>query len=113
MLRMWSTSSDRAARLLAIRRWVLQEHCSVVAVLGIGGIGKTSIAAKLAQEVAPAFERVYWRGLRDAPPFYEWMTGAIGSLSGHQLVTPTTMRTSCWCCFSSCEISPACWSSTT
>ena len=40
----------------------------LVAVLGMGGIGKTSLAARLAQAVAPSFERVYWRSLRNAPP---------------------------------------------
>ena len=43
--------------------WVLEERCRLVAVLGMGGIGKTSLAARLAQDVAPSFERVYWRSL--------------------------------------------------
>jgi hypothetical protein len=43
----------------------------------MGGIGKTSLAAKLGQEVAPSFERVYWRSLRDAPPLGEWLAGAV------------------------------------
>jgi hypothetical protein len=52
------------------------------------GIGKTSVAARLAQDVAPAFESVYWRGLRNAPPVGDWMAGAIGYLSGQQLLPP-------------------------
>jgi hypothetical protein len=38
----------------------------------------------LAQSVAPAFERVYWRSLRNAPPVNEWLAGAIGFLSDQQ-----------------------------
>src|SRR6266849_2575907 len=56
-----------------VRDWVLGQHCRMVSVLGIGGIGKTSIAAKLAKDVAPAFQRVYWRSLRNAPPVSEWL----------------------------------------
>ncbi len=67
---------------------LLVEHCRVVSVLGMGGIGKTMLAARLAQEVAPSFERVYWRGLRDAPPPAEWLAGAISFLSEQQVVPP-------------------------
>ena len=44
--------------------------------------------ARLAQELAPGFERVYWRSLRNAPPVGEWLAGAIGFLSDQQLVPP-------------------------
>ena len=54
----------------------------------MGGIGKTSLAARLAQDVAPSFERVYWRSLRNAPPVSEWLAGAIGFLSDQQVVPP-------------------------
>src|SRR5947209_6103613 len=76
----------RADELALLRRWVLDEGRRLVAILGMGGIGKTSLAARLAQEVAPSFERVYWRSLRDAPPVSEWLSRAIGFLSDQQLV---------------------------
>jgi hypothetical protein len=57
-------------------------------VLGTGGIGKTILAARLAQNVAPTVERLYWRSLRNAPPVSEWLAGAIGFLSDQQLVPP-------------------------
>ena len=44
-----------------------------MAVLGMGGIGKTSLAARVAQDVAPSFARVDWRSMRDAPPVSEWL----------------------------------------
>jgi WD40 repeat protein/transcriptional regulator with XRE-family HTH domain len=78
----------RTAELATVRDWVLRDHCRLIGVLGMGGIGKTSIAAKLAQEVAPAFERAYWRGLRNAPPVTDWLAGAIGILSDQQVVPP-------------------------
>ncbi len=71
-----------------VRNWVLGQHCRVVGVLGIGGIGKTSIAAKLAKDVAPAFQRVYWRSLRNAPPVSEWLADAIGFLSDQRRIAP-------------------------
>ena len=78
----------RVAELVLLRRWVVDERCRLIAIVGMGGIGKTSLAASLAQDVAPSFERVYWRSLRDAPPVSEWLAGAIGFLSDQQLVPP-------------------------
>jgi len=71
-----------------MREWVLAEYCRVVAVLGMGGIGKTALAARLAQDVTPSFKRLYWRSVRDALPTSEWLGGAIGFLSGQQVVAP-------------------------
>ena len=78
----------RSEELELLRRAVLEERCRLVAVLGMGGIGKTSVAARLAQQVAPSFDRVYWRSLRNAPPVGDWLAGAIGFLSDQQVVPP-------------------------
>jgi WD40 repeat protein len=83
-----STFVGRAAEVAVLRGWVLEERCRLVAVVGTGGIGKTSLATRLAHAVAPTFERVYWRSLRDAPPVGYWLVGAIGFLSDQQLVPP-------------------------
>jgi transcriptional regulator with XRE-family HTH domain len=78
----------RADEMALLRHWVLDERYRLVALLGMGGIGKTILAASLTQDVAPSFERVYWRSLRDAPPLSEWLAGAVGFLSDQQLVPP-------------------------
>ena len=76
----------RAHELGTLRRWVVEERSRVVAVLGLGGIGKTTLAARLARELAPTFTRVYWRSVRNAPMLLDWLAGAIGFLSDQQLV---------------------------
>jgi WD40 repeat protein/transcriptional regulator with XRE-family HTH domain len=78
----------RADEMTLLRHWVLDERCRLVALLGMGGVGKTSLAARLAEDVAPSFERVYWRNLRDSPPVSEWLAGGIGFLSDQQVVPP-------------------------
>jgi WD40 repeat protein/transcriptional regulator with XRE-family HTH domain len=80
----------RTEELALLHGWLLKERCRLLAVLGMGGIGKTSLTAKLAQEVALDFERVYWRSLRDVPSPGDWLAGAIGFLSNQQVVPPPT-----------------------
>ena len=90
----WGSAPDvlgfvgRTDELATLHAWVLEPQCRLAALLGMGGIGKTALAARLAQDVAPSFERLYWRSLRDAPPTGDWMAGAIGFLSGQRVVAP-------------------------
>ena len=83
-----ATFQGRVNELQELERIVVAERCRVVALLGMGGIGKTSIAARLANDLASDFERVYWRSLRDALPTIEWLAGAIAFLSDQMLVLP-------------------------
>ena len=63
----WGEAPDTAyfvardAELTLLQRWVIDERRRLVALLGKGGIGKASLAARLGQKAAPSFERVYWR----------------------------------------------------
>ncbi|MBX3086629.1 MAG: XRE family transcriptional regulator [Anaerolineae bacterium] len=57
----------RVWELDTLMTWVIKEHCRVVSLLGIGGIGKSSLAVSMMQHVSSQFETVIWRSLRDAP----------------------------------------------
>ncbi len=83
-----SVVQGRATELTTLARWVREERCRVVEVLGAGGIGKTTLAAQVAHDLAPEFAVVYWRSLRHAPPVEEWLAGAIAALSAKQAVIP-------------------------
>jgi WD40 repeat protein/transcriptional regulator with XRE-family HTH domain len=73
----------RSDELAQLREWVLNANSRLIAVLGIGGIGKTTLAAKVAQEAAPNFDRIYWRSMRNAPPVSDWLAAVIGFVSDH------------------------------
>src|SRR6266699_2696114 len=57
----------REGELAVLTRWVVEERCRVVSIEGMGGIGKSALAVSLMHQVAPHFEVVIWRSLRDAP----------------------------------------------
>ncbi len=58
----------RSGELAKVEQWIMHDHCRVVTVLGIGGIGKTTFATTLAKKVKDTFDYVFWRSLQDAPP---------------------------------------------
>ncbi|OUL19378.1 hypothetical protein BV378_33555 [Nostoc sp. RF31YmG] len=74
----------RAEELAKLEKWVVQERCRVVAVLGMGGIGKTSLSIKLAQKIQGEFDYVIWRSLRNAPPIQDILADLIKFISHQQ-----------------------------
>jgi NB-ARC domain/Anaphase-promoting complex subunit 4 WD40 domain len=62
-----TTFYGREWELTLLTSWIVEERCRVVSVLGLGGIGKSSLATKVMRQVAARFEVVIWRSLRDAP----------------------------------------------
>ncbi|MFN7715457.1 MAG: NB-ARC domain-containing protein [Pseudanabaenaceae cyanobacterium] len=77
----------RTGELATAKRWLLEEGCRLVGILGMGGIGKTAFAIKLAEAVQGEFDYVIWRSLRNAPPAREFLGDVVAFLSG-QTVDP-------------------------
>lgn len=65
----------------AIMNWVLEERCNLLALLGIGGIGKTSLAVAIAWRMAPEFDFVIFRSLRNAPSLDQTLNSLLEFLS--------------------------------
>ena len=68
----------------------------MITLLGIGGIGKTSLAARLAQQIAPAFDAVIWRSVRNAPPLGTLLQDLVPFLSQQQDLEPNLARLMHW-----------------
>ncbi len=74
----------RGTELFNLKQWIVNDKCRLVALLGMGGIGKTALSVKLAQEVQENFDYLVWRTLRNAPPIQEMLANLIRFLSDEQ-----------------------------
>jgi len=88
----------RTEELATLEQWIIKDRCRLVAILGMGGIGKTGLSVKLgkggigktdlslklARGIQDEFEYVIWRSLINAPPVTDILADLIKFLSNHQ-----------------------------
>lgn len=83
------TFYGRSKELELLAGWVRHDRYRVLALIGIGGIGKTALALKLVEQLlatpaeSPAlqFEGVIWRSMRSAPTLPEFLIDLIETLT--------------------------------
>ncbi|NJO39244.1 MAG: hypothetical protein HC865_00725 [Cyanobacteria bacterium RU_5_0] len=82
----------RTDELTTLQQWIgrdspgerQSQRCRLVTLLGMGGIGKTSLSVKIAEQVQDEFESVIWRSLRDAPSLEDLLNTLIRFLAQAQ-----------------------------
>lgn len=95
----WGEAADvsqfygREEELCQLRQWSVEEHCRLVALQGIGGIGKSTLAVKLALQIQTEFEIVVWRSLRNAPPLEELLESILSFVLRVRGEEPVIART--------------------
>jgi WD40 repeat protein len=91
----WGTAPDgapfygRQDELSQLIEWIQSDGCRSVSVLGLGGVGKTTLVAHLAHQIAPQFDAIIWRSLRQAPPLDLLLGELVTFLSHHQSLAPS------------------------
>jgi WD40 repeat protein/DNA-binding CsgD family transcriptional regulator len=64
-----------------LKSYIQDKHYRLVAILGLGGIGKTALAYKVVQQLQEQFQYVIWRSLCNCPPVLDILADLIKSLS--------------------------------
>jgi WD40 repeat protein/predicted ATPase/DNA-binding SARP family transcriptional activator len=83
---------ERRAEVAQLTAWLTPNAtgnvpAQLISILGMGGMGKTTLAAAVTKAVAPAFSVVIWRSLLNAPPLSELVRGWLQTLSRQTLTT--------------------------
>ncbi len=72
-------------------KWIVNERCRLVALLGMEGIGKTALATILVDGIQDKFKYCYWRSLRYAPPLKEVLVELLRFLSQQDTDLPDSV----------------------
>ena len=93
----WGEASDienfygREKELATIEAWIKSDHCRLIAILGIGGVGKTTFTTVAARNVKDTFEYVYWRSLQNAPSVESIVESFLHFISQQRLNLPSDL----------------------
>ena len=99
-----SSFYGRSSELATLEQWIQTDCCHLIAILGRGGVGKTALAAKVAQRIQSEFEVVIWRSLRHVPPLETLIEELLSLLSHQQMGQPELGKLMKWLQTSRCLI---------
>ncbi|WP_341734712.1 NB-ARC domain-containing protein [Microcoleus sp. EPA2] len=85
---------DRTSELQTLTTWILQQNSRLLALTGRLGIGKTTLAVKLVQQIKEEFEYVIWCSIdaSHTPDEFEHKLIQFFSLSEKQDLSPTNQK---------------------
>ncbi|MEX0270623.1 NB-ARC domain-containing protein [Leptolyngbyaceae cyanobacterium UHCC 1019] len=86
----------REQELATLEQWIQGDRCKLIAILGMGGIGKTTLTAMLIERAIAnddrPFCRLIWRSLRNAPSLETLLADLIPFISQQpQIALPDTL----------------------
>jgi ABC-type dipeptide/oligopeptide/nickel transport system ATPase subunit len=86
------TFFDRTSQLSTLENWITQDRTRLIALLGISGIGKTTLSLSLIDRIKTQFDYVIYRSLRFSPTLDATLTNLLQIFS-QQSETPQSIET--------------------
>jgi GTPase SAR1 family protein len=74
-----TTFYGRNDELNTLKTWLIQDHPHIITLVGMVGIGKTTLAIKLIEEIKTQFEYIVYRSLRYSPTIDSFLTDLLQS----------------------------------
>ena len=76
----------RTREIATLADWCVVERCRLILLIGMGGMGKTTLAGELAAQLSGKFDRIVWRSLVNTPPIRVLCSDLLQALSPQALV---------------------------
>jgi hypothetical protein len=85
---------DRTHSLQTLTTWILQQNSRLITLTGISGIGKTSLAVQLVQQIKHEFEYTVWYTLDEFPTIDKFLSNLIQLFSNSENLdsSPTNQK---------------------
>jgi NB-ARC domain len=76
----------RTEEIATLTNWCLSDRCRLIFAIGMGGMGKTTLAKEIFRQLEGYFQRNIWRSLVNLPPVMELCADLICCLSPQPLL---------------------------
>ncbi|MEG4320505.1 MULTISPECIES: NB-ARC domain-containing protein [unclassified Microcoleus] len=74
----------RTRELRELEQWIAIDRCRIVALWGMGGIGKTALSVELEKKMQNHFDCIIWRSLGHQPPLQNLLADLLPSFCNQQ-----------------------------
>jgi len=78
------TFYGRTEEIIKLEQWIMRDRCHLLAICGMGGIGKTALAVRLVENIQSQFDCFIWRSLRGAQPTAQLVSDLLQFLNHSQ-----------------------------
>jgi WD40 repeat protein/transcriptional regulator with XRE-family HTH domain len=78
-------SYGRTYEIATLTSWITHDRCQLLAILGFGGIGKTTLSIMLTKQMQSEFDYIFWRSLQNAPPLQQILEEFFLFISQHHI----------------------------
>jgi len=72
---------DRHTELTTLKQWILQHHTRIITILGLTGIGKSTLTVELIAQIKDKFDYIIWRNIDNYSSCESLQTNIIQFLS--------------------------------
>jgi NB-ARC domain len=76
----------RTEEITILTNWCVVERCRLILLIGMGGMGKTTLAGEIATQLSDKFDRIIWRSLVNTPQIRVLCSDLLQALSPQALV---------------------------